>query len=106
MDRVPARRPVIEIDTGSDTTSPPFQTTPRQLEITARITSGPAALDGGIDQSEQSRFGGRVDSSWDSATQPQPAFPSARVNRTAISAKAVRSRLGSTRQRTMFSEYL
>jgi hypothetical protein len=42
-------------------------------------------------------FGGRVDPSRDSATQPQGSFPSARVNLTAISARAVRSRSASAR---------
>jgi hypothetical protein len=40
-------------------------------------------------------FGGRIDPSRDSATQPQGSFPSARVNLTAISAKAVRNRSAS-----------
>ena len=62
------------------------------LEHTARSPDRPAALDSVVEQVQQAGLGGRIDATWDTATQPQPPFPSTSVSFTASSLHASESR--------------
>ena len=62
-----------------------------ELEYPACASDLPARLDGLVDQVEQTRLGGRVDTPGDPATQPQPSFPSTSVSFTASSLQASES---------------
>ncbi len=63
-----------------------------ELEHPARTPDLPAGIEGLVDQVEQACLGGRIDPVRDSATQPQPSFPSTRVSFTASSLQASESR--------------
>ncbi len=62
------------------------------LERTAGTTDRPPGLERVIDKPQQGRLGGRIDTAWDTATQPHPPFPSINVNFTASSLHASDSR--------------
>ena len=58
----------------------------------ACAAQAPAGPDGVVDQGQQPGLGDRVHPAWDSATQPQPPFPSTNVSLTASSLQASESR--------------
>ncbi len=45
-----------------------------------------------VEKVEEAGFGGRIDTTWDTATQPQPSFPSTNISLTASSLTASESR--------------
>lgn len=89
--RGPARRAVAEAAAGS-TGVPPVGTDLAQIEHCAGAPSCPTGIDGFVYEVQQFGLGGRVDPAWDSATQPQPPFPSTNVSLTASSLQASESR--------------
>ena len=92
VDRAPARRRVVETLTIRDAATPPLEAALGQLQQAARRPGAAPARPGAHDQIHERCLGGRIHPAWDSATQPQGSFPSTSVNRTAISANAVRRR--------------
>ena len=89
--RTPARQPVDQRAQGS-AGQPAVPPDLAKLERPAAVADRPTLLDRGIEQVEQPRLGGRVDPVRDSATQPQPSFPSTSVSFTASSLQASDSR--------------
>ena len=62
------------------------------LQHTACAADRPATGDRVVEQAQQAGLGGRIDTAWDTATQPQPPFPSTSVSFTASSLQASESR--------------
>ena len=63
-----------------------------ELEVVAGAAQRPAGIECLVEQVEQPGFGGRVDTAWDLATQPQPPFPCTSMSLTAISLTVSESR--------------
>ena len=63
-----------------------------ELQIVTGPPQRPSGLDSVVEKIEQRSLGGRIDTAWDSATQPQRPFPSTSVSFTAISLSASESR--------------
>ena len=63
-----------------------------ELQIVTGPPQRPSGLDSVVEKIEQRSLGGRVDTAWDLATQPQRPFPSTSVSLTAISFSASESR--------------
>ena len=59
-----------------------------EFELAAGSAQGPALVERVADQVKQAGLGGRLDPGGDSATQPQPSFPSISISLTAISFNA------------------
>ncbi len=59
-----------------------------ELQRLRGATQCPALIDGFVEQAQQGGLGGRVNTARDSATQPQPPFPSTNVSFTASSLQA------------------
>ena len=85
--RGPARSPVRELAPGP-AGEPAVDTDLAELEHPSGAADRPPCLDRVVDQVQQAGLGGRIDPAWDTATQPQPPFPSTNVNRTASSLHA------------------
>ena len=86
-----ARCPVGELASGP-AGDPAMGPDLAELEQAAGASDRPTGLDRFIDQVQQAGLGGRIDTAWDAATQPQPPFSSTNVNRTASSLHASESR--------------
>jgi len=91
MHRRPARRGIDEFSAGP-AGIPAVRADLTELENTAPPASRPTRLDGLVDQVQKPGLRGRVHPAWDSATQPQPPFPSTSVSFTASSLQASESR--------------
>ncbi len=89
--RGPTRGPVGELAPGS-TGEPAMGPDLAEFEHATDTSDRPPGLDRVVDQVQQAGLGGRIDAAWDTATQPQPPFPSTNVNRTASSLHASESR--------------
>lgn len=89
--RTPARGPVDQRPE-SPAGHPAVGADLAELEHPASPSQRPAPLDRGVEQVQQAGLGGRVDPVRDSATQPQPSFPSTSVSLTANSLQASDSR--------------
>ena len=87
----PTRRPVRELGPASSG-EPAMSPDLAELKHATGAPDRPPGLDRFVDQVQQAGLGGRVDAAWDTATQPQPPFPSTNVNRTASSLHASDSR--------------
>src|SRR4051794_40246368 len=81
----PATGPLVGQGAALGALGPAVRPDPTELEDLGGAGRGPALGDGLAQQTEQGLLGGRVDSAWDSATQPQGPFPSISINLTASS---------------------
>ena len=68
-----------------------------ELEHPSGTAQRPPCRERVVEEVEQASLGGRIDTAWDAATQPQPPFPSTNVNFTASSLHASESRATSAR---------
>ena len=96
VDRVPARAGVIEPAPGSALLPPP-RPTPVQLDHRARPVQRPAGIDRIVDQGQQRRLGGPVDTGGNRTAHPQRDFPRSTANSTACSTTVAWSRSTSAR---------
>ena len=96
VDRVPARAGVIEPAPGSALLAPP-RPTPVHLERRARPAQRPAGIDRIVDQAQQRRLGGPVDTGGNRTAHPQRDFPRSTANSTACSTTVAWSRSTSAR---------
>ena len=99
MHRRPARRPVGQPaprPAGEPTIGPDLA----DLQHAAGSPDRPPGLDRLIDQVQQAGLGGRIDTVWDPATQPQPPFPSINTSFTASSLHASDNRATSALARS------
>ena len=87
VQRVAARHPVGQCLLGS-AGIPTVRTNLTKVQHPGGAPQRPASCEGLIEQTEESGFGGRIDTTWDTATQPQPSFPSTSVSLTASSLTA------------------
>lgn len=92
----PARRPVDQLAHGP-ASEPAVGPDLAELEHSSGTAQRPPCLEGVVEEVEQASLGGRIDTAWDAATQPQPPFPSTSVNFTASSLHASESRATSAR---------
>ena len=90
VDRMPARRPVLQRASG-----PAFAPSPRaalgELQVAAGSAVIPAISDRRVDERKQRVLGGRRHAQRDPATQSQRPFPSASISLTPISFSASES---------------
>ncbi len=63
-----------------------------EVENLCGSSERPPGSEGLVEEVEEAGFGGRIDTAWDTATQPQPSFPSTNVSLTASSLTASESR--------------
>ena len=89
--REPARRPVGQPAAGPAGV-PAVGADLAESECPAGAADTPAGVEGFVDEIEQPCLGGRIYPARDSATQPQPSFPSTSVSFTASSLQASDSR--------------
>ena len=95
-DRVPARAGVTEAALSSASLPPP-RPTPAQFDHRTRPVQRPAGIDRTVDQGQQRRHGGPVDTGGDRTAHPQCDFPPSAANSTACSTTVAWSRLTSAR---------
>lgn len=87
-----AARGLVGQSTAAAAGVPAMGTDLAEVERATGPADRPAGIHRFIDEVEQPCLGGRVDPAWDSATQPQPPFPSTNVNLTASTLQASESR--------------